>query len=330
MLSYFGPEPDAACSAQHKASENALLLSRDLEKRWKNCSLNCGVMLRVCALWYPRRCAVGAALGGEGNMIESTSARFRVPVVATLLASAIPAFGEPLVFLQRQGSPDDNGYMDFVESAPGAVLEDFEDPSLFAEGTAVAALTGAGIKVDLEGEWNGPYVPEVFASSEFNYPEAFYNQALIGGTELRLVADRSDPARAVGVWIFDDNSSYDSVYLIRIAECGGGGDSVVLANETEFTAFGHELEGFVGAVSDVGICVFSITAIDPVTGLPNGDLFEIDHVMIESFEEPGPSGTPVLAGRGDDRPGDRWSRGDRRNRGFGRHRRSDRARRFRR
>ncbi|MCZ6684106.1 MAG: hypothetical protein O7B26_13075 [Planctomycetota bacterium] len=219
-------------------------------------------------------------------MIKSSGSRFRVPVVLTLLVSTVPAFGAPRVFLQRHGSPEDNGYMDFVQTAPDAVVEDFEDPSFFTVGAEVHVLTGAGTKIYLESEWNGPYVPQVFASSEFEYPGQFYNQALIGGTELRLIADPGDAPRAIGLWIFDDNSAFDSVYRIRIAECNGRGDEVILANETEFTVYGHELEGFVGAVSEVGICSFSITAIDPVTELPHGDIFEIDHLMVESFAHP--------------------------------------------
>ncbi len=238
-------------------------------------------------------------------MIKPSDARFRVPVVVTLLVSTVPAFGAPRVFFQRHGSPEDSGYMDFLQTAPDAVVEDFEDPNFFKVGTEVPVLTVAGAKIYLESEWNGPYVPQVFASSEFEYPGEFFNQALIGGTKLRLTADPGDAPRAIGVWVFDDNSAYDSVYRIRIAECNGRGDEVILANETEFTVYGHELEGFVGAVSEVGICSFSITAIDPVTELPHGDIFEIDHLMVERFEEPRSSRTQPPGLGGDDPSGDK-------------------------
>ena len=206
-------------------------------------------------------------------------------VVLLVLAPRAWAGAEVTVFVERFGS-DDVGATLFLERVGVVVVEDFDDRDRFDLGTRVPVLELGAVKLSLESDWNGPYVPEIYRSTEYEFEDRFFDQGLIGGVTLRLIADRGQVPRALGMWVFDDNHALDSAYLIEVLECDGTAWAWVLENEIGMNEYGHELEGFVGVVSDVGIARMTITAIDPVTGEPNGDLFEIDNVVVGEFDHP--------------------------------------------
>ncbi len=204
------------------------------------------------------------------------------------LAFVLLAVGGPPgveVFVERHGSTDTGAAL-FVEQAGQVVVEDFDDPDRFDPDTPVRVLQMGSVELSVESEWNGSYTPVVFSSTEFEFENRFSGQALVVGTRLTLTADRGQIPRAIGFWVFDDDRAQDSAYRIEILECSGDAWVLVLENDIDLNENLHELEGFVGVVSDVGIARMTITAIDPETGEPNGDLFEIDNVMVGEFSHP--------------------------------------------
>lgn len=216
-------------------------------------------------------------------MIYTQTLRLAVAVTAWLApaASANVSF-----FIERFGSTD-NGEARFLAAAGTVQAEGFEDPIRFPEGAAVPILPFGGISLALDGvSTGGPFVPVVFFSEEFAFPGRFFGKALVSGTHLVLSAGGGEVPRAIGLWIFDDDNGLDSAYSITVEECDGSIATANLENQIPLNPFGHELEGFVGAVSAVGIASLTITAIDPVTRLPNGDLFEIDELRLAAFPVP--------------------------------------------
>jgi len=209
--------------------------------------------------------------------------RLAVAVTAWLApaASANVSF-----FIERFGSTD-NGEARFLAAVGTVRTEGFEDPTRFPAGAQVPSLPVGSISLALDSvSSGGPFIPVVFFSEEFAFPGRFFSKALVSGTHLVLSSGVGEVPRAIGLWIFDDNNGLDSAYSITVEECDGTIATTELENHIPLNPFGHELEGFVGAVSAVGILSLTITAIDPVTRLPNGDLFEIDELRVAAFPAP--------------------------------------------
>jgi hypothetical protein len=241
----------------------------------------------------------------------STQLRGSARLACVLLAVALSwtwwgaaADGAVTFFIQREGSPLDTGQQDFLTAAPGAMVQDFEDPALgpdcaelpsFAVGTVQFGATSAFCD-------GTPFVPFIGYSSEFSVEGKMYSVALAAVTSLTLTPAGLSPVGAVGTWVFDDGGALDSVYLVRVVELDGNVAQVVLANEIPRDAHYHELEGFVGAASTVGVASFTVTAGDPLTLLAQADSFEIDYLtvtVLPQSTDPGDGGGVVDGGGSD-------------------------------
>lgn len=199
--------------------------------------------------------------------------------LASLLLLASPAPAKVVFFIQRQGSTDD-GVARFLALAPAVQTQDFEAPELGANGSPLPMCLLDKAEVSLEGEDGGPYTPTLWKSPEFNEPNRIYQQALYVGASLLIEVDRRDRLAAVGFWVFDDRRAYDAAYLVTVTEVNGHVSTARLENDIPLNSKGHEVEGFVGAVSKVGIVSLQLTAIDPATGAPIPDQIEIDTLMV--------------------------------------------------
>lgn len=217
-----------------------------------------------------------------------------VIVAAVLLvAGTIPSFAEVTFYLQREGSPGDTGLALFQAAAPGYVVQDFEDPALGGDGTYVTSIPVGPYQFALETILlNGtPYVPSVGYSIEFDHPDQMYLLALATTTNLTLTPSGGERGlMAFGTWIFDDGKAMDSAYLMTVTESNGRVWQAVLVNDAPLDIYRHELEGFIGAVSNVGIVAVRIDAVSPTTGLAQSDSFELDHMVAAEFPPPPPTG----------------------------------------
>ncbi len=225
-------------------------------------------------------------------------------LTATLLAMIWVASGPPNAaaevsfYLHRHGTATDTAHAEFFAAMNDPYEEDFEDPDMIPDETEVPMLTFGPHALHFQSEWDGPYVPMVGYSPAFNVPGRVFNNVLVAGYELTITPGDDADLRALGMWIFDDRRARDSAYLIEVVEVSGMVWTAVLENEIPRNSNGHEIEGFAGVLSDVGIASMRIVAVDPVTLMPHADFFEVDHVLAD-FRRPPPvesepaSGQPI-------------------------------------
>ncbi|MFQ5620148.1 MAG: hypothetical protein ACE5FR_14385 [Rhodospirillales bacterium] len=197
------------------------------------------------------------------------------------VASLVPAArGDVTFYLQREGSPDDTGFALFLQRLDRFQEQDFEGPAFEPDGLEVPRLAFGPIRLRLTRPFEPPLQPFIFSSDEFDAPGRFFHRSLVGGVALTITAEGGKRPRALGLWIFDDTKALDSAYLVEVTEANGAVSEIVLENEIGPNIHGHEIEGFVGAVSRKGIAEMRIIAIDPLTGRPQPDAFETDHWLV--------------------------------------------------
>ncbi len=223
---------------------------------------------------------------------------FIIGLVCATLTTATAA--DVTFHVQRHLWPDDNGQASFRQSAGQVVELDFDDPALGPTGTRFSSLAVGDFRLELTATAaNGaPLVPYSFSSPWFDVEGRFFNTALVGGRSMTITADPDQLVLALGTWIFDNGGTIDSAYLVEVTELDGQSWHVVLDNG--IATFIYEIEGFVGAVSDVGIADMTITAIDRETGLPHADTFEIDYLKVagDPFPPEPPEPTEPPTGKG--------------------------------
>lgn len=208
---------------------------------------------------------------------------------AAWLGSGPPASVAGVDFhLQRHGTDTDTGYADFIAALVNRYDADFEPVESYPDDMPVPSLAMGDFQLNLEGDLDGPYDPVSFFSSAFNAESRVHHVALFAGYSLTITPAEGDQLNALGMWIFDDQRSLDSAYLIEVTETDGTVSTAVLVNEIERSSGGHEIEGFAGAVSDVGIAAMRVVAIDPVTQMPQADYMEVDHIIADMQEPPPP------------------------------------------
>ena len=209
-------------------------------------------------------------------------------VLLTALALSDPAavYGEIEFFLQREGS-EDVGFDQFVETARDIQEQDFEGPEFAPDGVSVPVLGFVDLEFELFGELAGPFTPRTFSSTEFDAEGRFFGRALFAGIGLTASVSSYELPHAVGMWLFDDKSTFDAVYLIGVTETDGSMSWVILENEIARNSKGHEIEGFVGVTSNIGIVEMTITPLDDVTGDVVPNFLEIDHWLVVSFPDAG-------------------------------------------
>ena len=207
-----------------------------------------------------------------------------------------PAIAEVTFYLQREGSPEDTGLADFIADLGTFEEQDFEDPALGELGDEVPQLffEDGMLEVETMGLWAERKPAKLGASTEFDAEGRFYGRALVAGINLTATAQDGRAITGLGMWIFDDTSAYDAVYLIQVTETDGVASETILENEIGMNPHGHEIEGFFGAISDIGIVSVSITPVDPETHESLPDLFQTDHWMIAGMPvvEPEPEPEP--------------------------------------
>ncbi len=195
-------------------------------------------------------------------------------------------------FVQREGSPDDTGLSLFLEASSPMHMQEFEDPELRLNGTQLSGVLVGELGLSWTCVGNEPFQPFLASSTAFNAPNKIYNYALVAYGVLTITPAPNTPVGALGAWIFDDGRAADSAYLVQVVELDGTLWEGVLVNEIPLNSRGHEIEGFIGAVSSVGIATLTITPIDLATGLFQLDTFELDHVMASPLPPPPPPPPP--------------------------------------
>jgi hypothetical protein len=210
--------------------------------------------------------------------------RIALTVIVIIGSVASAAQGEVTFYIQRERSPDDHGLELFVqhvvEQVGSYAEQDFEDPALGPMYSAVPTLPVGDFVLQLSTiSFGEPSVPWLFTSGSFNAEGRINSVALVSGSSLIITPSPDQLVLAIGTWIFDDYRQVDSVFLAQVTELNGDTWQVILENEIDATN-AHEIEGFVGAVSDVGFAQMTITAVDPQTGEPHDDVFEIDHLKV--------------------------------------------------
>jgi len=199
---------------------------------------------------------------------------------------------ETAFFMQREGSANDTGLADFLTASSPIYVQDFENPELRANGTQLSGVMVGELGLSWTCVGNGPFQPFLAASTAFNAPNKIHNYALVAFGVLTITPDPNTPVAALGAWIFDDGRAADSAYLVQVVELDGTIWESLLVNEIPLNSRGHEIEGFIGAVSSVGIASLTITPIDPVTGLFQLDTFELDYLMASPLPPPPPPPPP--------------------------------------
>lgn len=190
------------------------------------------------------------------------------------------ACAETTFFVQRHGSLGDTGHNDFLTEVGPYAIESFDSPEYVPDQTETASLTVGGFEFSMEADWDGPFTPIVGWSPAFNVPGEIEENALVAGYVLNISTAQPGGISGFGAWIFDDRRALDSAYLIEVVESDGAVSRVILENEIPLNSNGHEIEGFAGAVSDIGIVEFRIIAVDPITHQPHADFFEVDNLVV--------------------------------------------------
>ena len=144
-----------------------------------------------------------------------------VVLVATIAAglpsaSLSDARGETTFFVQRHGSPGDEGHDDFLADAGPHAIESFDSPEFVPDQTEVSSLNIGGFAFSLEADWDGPYTPIVFWSPAFNVPGEVDENALVAGYVLTISTTQAGGVGGIGDWIFDDRGVPDSAYLYTV------------------------------------------------------------------------------------------------------------------
>lgn len=214
------------------------------------------------------------------RITQKTRMLVTIAVMLPLAWRASTSQADVTFFIQREGSPDDNGLALFIQAVGTFQEQDFEGPEFAPDGVEVRDLRFGRTKIKLTRPMERPLLPFTFSSEEFDAPERFFGRGLVCGTTLRITAHGRKFPLGLGMWIFDDMRAFDSAYLIEVTEKNGARWQAVLENQIELSARGHEIEGFIGAVSDQGIRAMTITPIDPLTGMIQPDVFEIDHLLV--------------------------------------------------
>jgi len=212
-----------------------------------------------------------------------------VAVVSVLvLPVAVPVSAEVVFFVEGHGAPEASGHADFRQAVGDSAEQDFEDPALGEDFTVLPSLPIGDLELQLDCVlFDGtPFPPFLFSSIEFDVEGRVYSRALVVGTSMTIRPPAGQSLGAFGTWIFDDGGVLDSAYLAEVTETDGSVWEVILENDIPHNPYGHEIEGFIGVVSDVGIRQITITSIDPETGEAHPDGFEIDHVMAVAMDLP--------------------------------------------
>ncbi len=231
--------------------------------------------------------------------------RKRIPfivtaIIAILIAwvlsiSASIADADVVFYVERHGSNEDDGQAQFLALLGAHAEQDFQDAALGPVGAEVPELAfdELGVRLDLIGEWGGgAYVPTIVTSSEFCYAGRVYDRALWPGKALTVTSSGDQQLGAFGLWLFDDGRALDAAYLMSAVEVDGSAWEAVLENEIPRDSKGHELEGFIAVISDVGLASVTILPVDPVTGDVIADVFETDHWLVAAYVPP-PDPCPV-------------------------------------
>lgn len=223
----------------------------------------------------------------------------------TLFLACGTAFAEVTFFIQREGSPEDDGVALFVAAGGDVSVQDFEDPALGGDGAQLPGISVGDLALSWDCNCNGPFVPLLGVSSAFSAPNKIYRVALVSCGTLTISPSQETPVAALGLWIFDDGRAADSAYLVQVLELDGSYWQATLVNVIPLNSRGHEIEGFIGAVSSVGIASFTIVPVNPEAGLFQMDTFEIDHLMAAALPPPPPPDPPPPG-----EPGDEGEAGD--------------------
>lgn len=231
-------------------------------------------------------------------------------IVWTLVTFAAVADGEVTFYTQREGAAGDTGHATYLAVLGEFDEVDFEDDTPAPLGGAVPEMWFGDLGILIEGDWGGPYVPTIVTSSEFDVEGEIWQRALLAGFGLTVRPAAGTRLDAFGLWLFDDGKTVDAAYLMEAVEEDGTVWEMVLENEIPQNQHRHEIEGFIGVVSDAGLLSVTITPINPATGDVVIDVFETDHwIIVVDVLPPPPDPTDLP-------PGQQWQRQEKENRPF--------------
>jgi hypothetical protein len=229
----------------------------------------------------------------------SSPAVLAVLALATLTSVVAPTPAAVTFYTQREGSPEDNGHAAFLLALPQHHEEDFEAPEIAMPDGSVPQLIYDDLDLQLTGDWSGAFVPCLAYSPEFVMEGKMFDLALLPGFSLTVTPAEDQAIGGFGLWLFDDGRAYDAAYRMTVVETDGTVSESVLENAIPRDAKGHELEGFIAVVSDLGIASITVAAIDPQTGEPIPDVFEADHIIVARYIPPPPPPPPDLPSTAD-------------------------------
>ena len=208
---------------------------------------------------------------------------------------SIPIGYSAVDFYTAIGSNPD-GDLEFQDALEGSSFseQDFDEYEL-NEVVQFFMAQNIGVSVSVLEGFGNPFGPSILAGQTFNNdPETIWGGVLLnGGTSLygnpdyrspQLVFDFSEPVKGFGTWIFDDMQCCNFQFVMYVEE-EGGAISESTSIDNGMGQGGYEVDGFIGAISDVGItqAVVEIQNLDGNWAL--GSFFELDHVQIAPFEK---------------------------------------------
>lgn len=215
-------------------------------------------------------------------------------ITATLI-STTSAIGQVATYVQPFDTEPAAGstFEDDVNALPRLIAietEDFDNAdSTYPPGTRVPTIGYLDDSLILQINTNAPdSAAYIFQSTfYFAYPNAVDFQALVMGSNTATLTFASDDVLVggLGFWVFDDGNARDSAYLIQATDQLGHSTEVILESATP-RINGYQMEGFAGVTSRVGLTVVKITPIDPITGEPWLDIFEIDSLTVALIQKP--------------------------------------------
>ena len=191
-----------------------------------------------------------------------------------------------VTFFASPGGTNTNGDLAF-QTALGTPFTEFDFEQFVSE-QQISTLNASGVSIEIRSlnpdgtvasssgtifdvtTW-GTEPPE-------GVPGTIWKNVLTGSKRLEFVF--SPPVKGFGAWLFDDGDATQDEFSMTVVEAGG------TTSTSEFldagNGYNYKVEGFLGAVSSVGIGRVILNGQE-VGGGTNGAAVEVDHVQVGAF-----------------------------------------------
>jgi hypothetical protein len=213
----------------------------------------------------------------------------KLMVFFTVMAAASSALAAPTFLGYANSYPGSSGTNDGAwQTAAGPFAEwDFDSSTPGSHVIAIAAGpiyanaylgnpgTTAGNPEVYAGSWGGAANGSMYGTV---YQNALLNRNQQGAFYSDIVFQFAVASTGIGAWLYDDGSTSPQSFVLEVTEVGGGVYVSPVLESGNGNA--HFVEGFLGVVSAVGITEARFRVIDPATGLPVHNGFELDHLQV--------------------------------------------------